>query len=610
MSALVTCRFLAKAFGAQILFSELHLVVGAGDRIGLIGPNGSGKSTLLNIIAGREEQDDGELLRRKNIVVSHLFQEDELDEAGNALDNLLQALDHVPLDPSEKRHRAETLLSRAALAQPDVPVAQLSGGWRKRVAICCALATEPDLLLLDEPTNHLDIAGIVWLEQMLATTGGLAPSALIMISHDRRFLENCVNRVVELSRSYPSGSLQVDGSYSRFLEQRQDFLAQQSQHEERLANKVRRETEWLRRGPKARTTKARYRIDEAYRLQEELQRVQTRNRADGAVGIDFSATGRRTKKLLEAHNLSKSIAGKRLFHQLDLVLTPGQRIGLCGPNGCGKSTLMAILAAAAEGCDADSGSIKVADGARIVTFTQDRSGIDRQVSLRRALAPQGDAVVFRDRSLHVVSWAKRFLFRPDQLETPVEQLSGGEQARILIARLMLQPADILLLDEPTNDLDIPSLDVLEESLLDFPGALVLVTHDRYLLDRVCDRVLGFMENGTVAWFSDYEQWLREIDTDQAGQSPLSVGNGGKKKAPPAERKAGRLTYREQQEYAEIEERIMAAEALVEAAEQRLADPVIAADPEVLHRCWEELTAARTEVNDLYRRWDELEQKQA
>jgi ATP-binding cassette subfamily F protein uup len=324
-----------------------------------------------------------------------------------------------------------------------------------------------------------------------------------MISHDRRFLENTVRRVIELSAAYPNGTLQVNGNYSAFVEQRETFLEQQQEQEERLANKVRRENEWLSRGPKARGTKAKARKDAAYQLQDDLVEVKNRNRV-GKVDIAFDATERKTKKLLTAVGISKSFEGRQLFSNLDLTLSPGTRLGLLGRNGCGKSTLMQILAAADrnDGMKPDSGTVKVADKLRIVNFDQRRQQLDQQQTLRRALAPDGDSVLYQDRSIHVVSWAKRFLFRPDQLETPVARLSGGEQARILIAALMRQPADVLLLDEPTNDLDIPSLDVLEESLSEFPGALVLVTHDRFMLDRLCDQVLGFDGKGNASFCAE------------------------------------------------------------------------------------------------------------
>ena len=505
----------------------------------------------------------------------------------------------------------QTLLSVAGFAEDGSPVGSLSGGWRKRLAICRALLTEPDVLVLDEPTNHLDIEGILWLEALLGGKLGIRVSAFLVVSHDRRFLENCTNRVIELSAAYPDGLFQVAGSYSRFLEERVDFLASQSQEEERLANKVRRETEWLRRGPKARATKARYRIEEAYRLQDELSQVRGRNRSSSTVQIDFEATGRKTKKLLEGIGLAKAYGKRQLFAGLDLQLSPGSRIGLLGRNGCGKSTLMQILAAAAQpsGIRPDTGTLVPADGVRIVSFDQRREQIDPEDTLRRALAPDGDAVVYMGRSLHVVSWAKKFLFRPDQLETPVAQLSGGEQARILIAALMRQPADILLLDEPTNDLDIPSLDILEESLQEFPGALVLVTHDRYLLDAVCDRILGFDGRGGVAWYADYEQWLDHIQEDER---PVGRYLGEKCKAKGidggARKKTVRLSYLEQREYDQMEDQIAAAELTQEELEQTMELSETIADPARLTECWQNLENIREEIDRLYVRWAELEEK--
>jgi len=324
------------------------------------------------------------------------------------------------------------------------------------------------------------------------------------------------------------------------------------------------------------------------------------------VDIAFDATERKTKKLLTVTGISKSFEGRLLFSNLDLTLSPGTRLGLLGRNGCGKSTLMQILAAADQenGLKPDSGTITAADKLRIVTFDQRRQQLDQQQTLRRALAPDGDSVLYQDRSIHVVSWAKRFLFRPDQLETPVARLSGGEQARILIAALMRQPADVLLLDEPTNDLDIPSLDVLEESLSEFPGALVLVTHDRFMLDRLCDQVLGFDGKGNASLFADYGQWLRTLadaDKPQAGKksAPLS--------APEAKKAAKKLSYKDQREYDLMEESILAAETRQEELEARLHEPEIVADPAKLAECWEELAAAQQEVARLYRRWEELEQ---
>jgi ATP-binding cassette subfamily F protein uup len=601
MADLLSCRELGKAFGAQSLFSSVNLSIAEGDRIGLIGPNGSGKSTLLKIIGGLIEPDSGDIFRQRHVRSSYLAQEDAFNEEQSCLDNLCAAIDDQHLEPAEQTSRAQALLSRAEFPDPDCPARLLSGGWRKRLAICRALVVRPDLLLMDEPTNHLDLEGILWLEKMLNSSLPESPAAFLMISHDRRFLENTVSRVIELAAVYPEGTLQVNGNYSAFLEKRELFLAGQQEQEERLANKVRRENEWLSRGPKARGTKAKARKDAAYQLQDDLAEVKNRNRV-GKVDIAFDATERKTKKLLAAVGISKSFDGRQLFAKLDLTLSPGTRLGLLGRNGCGKSTLMQILDAAnrADGLKPDSGTITAADKLRIVTFDQRRQQLDQQQTLRRALAPDGDSVVYQDRSIHVVSWAKRFLFRPDQLETPVARLSGGEQARILIAALMRQPADVLLLDEPTNDLDIPSLDVLEESLSEFPGALVLVTHDRFMLDRLCDQVLGFDGKGNASFFADYEQWLRAL---AAADKPQSA----KKSAPEAKKAAKKLSYKEQREYDLMEESILAAETRQEELEARMHEPELVADPAKLAEYWEEQAAAAQEVARLYRRWEELEQ---
>ncbi len=608
MSYLFSCQGLAKAYGAQTLFTDINLVINPGDRVGLIGPNGSGKSTLLKIICTMEDEDRGAILRMKHCVISYLAQDDSFDNSLSLVDNLLVVLESAPIEEVEKVSRVQAILSRAEFEDSTLPVSQLSGGWRKRLSVCRALVAEPDLLVMDEPTNHLDIEGIIWLEKLLAGNFKASPSAYILVSHDRHFLENSVNRVIELSRIYPSGSLQVAGPYSSFLQERHRFLALQNEQEDRLANKVRRETEWLQRGPKARATKARYRIDEAYRLQDELGQVKNRNRSGGSVSIDFSGTGRKTKKLLEATSLTKRYDDRALFTDLDILLSPGSKLGLLGRNGCGKSTLIQILASADSGLHKpDSGTIATADGLSIVSFSQDRAGVDGAVTLRRALAPDGDSISYQGRSIHVVSWAKRFLFKPDQLDTPVAQLSGGEQARILIASLMREPADILLLDEPTNDLDIGSLDVLEESLLEFGGALVLVTHDRYLLDRVCDRIIGFVGDGAAHYYADYEQWLRDL---VPGEKTECEGSRQKvqKQPLPLKKASGRLSYMDQRDYDTMEERILEAEENKERLEGIINDPAVAADPEKLQQSWSKLEECQKDVEQLYQRWDELEQK--
>lgn len=606
MANLITCKALGKSFGAQNLFKNINLVVNSGEKIGVIGPNGSGKSTLLKIICGLEDADSGQVVRQKFVRLSYLAQDDifSLDKSVTA--NLLAALSGEDLEETEKYNRVHSLLSRAEFPNADALVKNLSGGWRKRLSICRALLIAPDVLVMDEPTNHLDIEGILWLEKMLGS--GAAPSAYLLVSHDRHFLENCTNRIIEISSLYPDGTLEVQGPYSQFLEKRELFLTGQMQEEERLANKARREIEWLRRGPKARATKAKYRIDEAHKLTGDLAEVKARNRSIASVQIDFEATGRKTRKLLEAVGLCKSYGDQTLFSNLDIILTPGSRLGLLGRNGCGKSTLMKIIAGATGNTqvEQDAGTLTTADNIKIVTFDQNRESINPTLTLRRALAPEGDSVMYCGRSLHVASWAKKFLFRPDQLETPVGQLSGGEQARILIAGLMRQPADILLLDEPTNDLDIASLDVLESSLTDFPGALILVTHDRFLLDRVCDRLLGFGGRSGVSYYADYQQWLSDLP--QNAEKDTQRDKNSDKASPAPAKNKGRLSYLDQREYDQIEDKIGTAEMRVAELEEMMLSPEVVSAAEALATCWHDLEKARLEVERLYARWHELEEK--
>ena len=499
MPPIVNAQEITKAFGANPLFRNVSFTISAGDRIGLIGPNGSGKTTLLRILAGEVAADSGEVSFRKRTRLASVEQDSRFQPGATVRSVIESALDRSGASASERGARFAETLGRAGFADLAAPTTELSGGWQKRLSIVEALVQHPDILLLDEPTNHLDLPGITWLEDLLEA----APFASVIVSHDRYFLENVTTDMVELNRIYPEGSLRVHGNYSVFLEKKEEFLHAQSRRQEALENLVHGEIEWLRRGAKARTRKSKARISKAGELMGELADLNARTRSATAQ-IDFPATDRKTKRLIELQNVTCTVGtgtlGTRtLFEGLNFTLTAGMRVGLVGPNGSGKTTLLRLL----QGDLAPtSGEIRRADWLRIVYFDQTRT-LDPEVTLRRALAPEGDSVVYRDRIIHVAGWAARFLFTGEQLRQPVGRLSGGERARVLIAQLMLQPADILLLDEPTNDLDIPTLEILEESLIDFPGSLVLVTHDRYMLDRVSSIVLGLNGKSEANTFADY-----------------------------------------------------------------------------------------------------------
>ncbi|MCF8053015.1 MAG: ATP-binding cassette domain-containing protein, partial [Desulfobacterales bacterium] len=365
-----------------------------------------------------------------------------------------------------------------------------------------------------------------------------------------------------------------------------------------LSNKVRREMEWLRQGPKARTTKAKYRVGEAHRLQEDLQAVKDRNAQDKSVGIGFDATGRKTKTLLEAKDLGKSLGGRLLFDRLSLKLSPAMVLGVMGRNGTGKSTLIRILGGR---MDPDAGFLKTADGAKILMLDQQRGLAEGSRSLRRALAPEGDTVIYAGRPFHVTAWAKRFLFEPDQLGMPVSELSGGEKARVLIANLMLQPADVLLLDEPTNDLDIPTLQVLEDSLEQFAGAVVLITHDRFLMDRLCDRLLYLDGEGGAQYFADYHQWVQYRKQKRSDRRPAEAPQ---RRAP--NKKPKKPAHEERKELSRIERQIEKAEALADSLQQQLYDPSITSDADRLAQIYAQQQEARRIVDQLYRRWEQLE----
>jgi ABC transport system ATP-binding/permease protein len=397
----------------------------------------------------------------------------------------------------------------------------------------------------------------------------------------------------------------VNGNYSTFLEAKEVYLHAQRRRQEALENLVHTEIEWLRRGPKARTTKSKARIDTAQELIGELADLNARTRSNSAK-IDFSATDRKTKRLITLDDISYSIGGRALFAGIHFAVTSGMRVGLVGPNGSGKTTLLRLLRGDTE---PTRGEIRRADSLRIVYFDQNRE-LDPDVSLRRALAPDSDSVIFQDRVIHVAAWAAKFLFDPEHLSQPVGKLSGGERARVLIAQLMLQPADVLLLDEPTNDLDIPTLEILEESLLEYRGALVLVTHDRFMLDRVSTIVLGLDGLGGAERFADYSQWDVWQRAQQKGTVNLSTGTKRPSTAAeaPSARAKKKLSYHEVRELETIEERIAEADKNLEARRSALEDPTVTGDPARLKAACIDMDEAQSQLDRLYARWAELEKK--
>lgn len=586
MTLLLNSQSLTKSFGTKTLFTDLSISIFAKDRLGLIGPNGSGKSTFLKILTGIETPDSGEIISKKDLKIGYVPQSCAFPDIP-VQQVLMNVLIKENLSDYDKQLLIETWLSKIGYNKKyPVTAALLSGGWKKRLSIAQQLILSPDLLLLDEPTNHLDLEGILWLEKLLTRE----VSSYILVSHDRYFLQNVVNRLIEINATYPKGMFAIDGSYANFLAKKEQFLQGQIQQECSLASKALREEAWLRQTPKARTTKAQSRIDTANEVLQNLTLIQSRN-LQKKTNIHFAATQRETHKLLVAKNLSKKMGNKILFEHIDFTLSPKTRIGLMGPNGSGKTTLLRILA---KEILPDLGTIKEADGLKIVYFDQHKTQISDHITLKEALSPHGDYILFRGQSIHINGWCKRFLFSPDLLNMPIGALSGGEKARISIAHLMLKQADILLLDEPTNDLDIPTLESLEEGLIDFPGAIVLITHDRCMLDRVCNCLLSLGDLNQTTLYPDYAQW-------QAAQKNPEISKSKEIKQPSTSKQ--KLSYLEQKEYQQIAQKIETLEEEIKQLNQ-----LLEADIKNLTEVCTLIGLKENQLEQLYLRWQTLEEK--
>ena len=601
MAILLTAKEIQHSFGVRPLFKGLNFVIESKDRVGLIGPNGAGKSTLLKILSGKINQEEGELSLKKGLKIGFLEQTPSLDLNSTIEETILSGSE----DPfsSEAHALALEWMGKIGLDSQgyssETPLNQLSGGWQKKVALARELIKEPELLLLDEPTNHLDIESILWLEELIQR----APFAVVVITHDRVFLQNITNRIFELNPVYPQGVLAVSGDYATYLELRESQLTQQKTEEVTLKNKLRRETEWLRRGAKARTTKQQARIQRAHELMDDVEELEFRNRKR-EVSLDFQSAQKQPNRLIEARNISKSFAGKALFTDFSLFIGPGSRVGLLGRNGCGKSTLIRCLLGEET---IDSGAILRAENLSVAYFEQKRESLDLGLSVQKTLCPGGDSVIYRGRPIHIRRYLDRFLFSREQIELPVGKLSGGEQSRLLLARLMLKEAKVLVLDEPTNDLDIETLDVLEGCLTDFEGAVILVTHDRYFLDQVANQIIAFPDVQQVqrhlekfADLSQWEAWHSQHLASLKATTPKAPKTEG---ATPKKRK---LSYNETRELSSMEDTIQKAEAKIAEIEKELTNPQIQSQSLKLTELYQKLHDAQETLEKLYARWAELE----
>ncbi len=585
MSILISANQIKKGFGARALFDSITFVIESEDRVGLIGPNGAGKSTLLKILAGEETPDAGELSIQRGLRIGYLEQTPVLNPEATVVEGIHSTDDSLG-----------EILSKLELTPLEhVKIGTLSGGWKKRVALAKELTKRPDLLLLDEPTNHLDIESILWLEQFLKKS----PIATLTITHDRLFLQRTCSRILELDRKNPGGLLNIRGDYSTYLDQKAALLENQQLRETKLRNTLRRETEWLRQGAKARTTKQQARIHAAATLKSEVEELQYRNQNQSA-RIEFQASDRKPKRLLEAKKITKKVGDKTLFRDLDLFLGPGTRMGLLGRNGCGKSTLIRILLGEEL---PDSGQILKADPLKVAYFEQNRDRLHPEVTLRKTLCPDGDHVNYRGKLEHINGYLDRFLFRKEQIDMKVGALSGGEQSRVLIGQLMLKEASLLILDEPTNDLDVETLNVLEECLTEFDGAVLLVTHDRYFLDQVTDEIIAFPSDGAelihFAGLAQWENWKKENRPSKSTPTAESKNQ--------SETKKKKMGYLETRELSQIGGKIEAAETRLKTLEQEIALPQNQSNASHLAELCQSLENTQKEIEKLYARWAELEE---
>jgi ATP-binding cassette subfamily F protein uup len=613
--SLLRARGVEKAFGDRLILRGCDLDLAPGERVGLVGANGCGKSTLLQILAGTSDPDQGEVVAQ---APPALLDQDPVlpgQTVGDAIDHALEwharllqdfqtATESGDLDATARlqdqldqvgwdlTHKAAAVMTQVQAPPRDAPNARLSGGERRRVALARALLGDQRVLLLDEPTNHLDADTVEWLQAHLA---GL-PGALILVTHDRYLLEAVATRIIEVEDGI---CVSYNGSYADYLVERAERRAGLQRNEDRRLALIAREAEWASRSPAARSTKQRARLDRLDRL-----KAQRPLKREEEFRLDLRSGRKLPSTVLELQGVTKGFGGAPLMTNLDLSLVPGDRLGIVGPNGCGKSTLLKLIQCTMQ---PDSGKVVRASRVKIAVLDQHRTGLPETGTVFDAAGNGNDWVQVGTKSVHVASFLGRFLFGREVLDQPVSKLSGGERARLLLARLMLEGANLLLLDEPTNDLDLQTLRVLEEALLDFDGCVVVVSHDRALLDRVCTGLLAFDGQGGTQRYADRMQLLADRRKQQAARAPAP-----KKAAPvaaPTPTKRKKLSYKETKELAELPARI---EVLEE--EQETLGEVLSAPDTYTKRLDEvpaltaRMEAIPAELEVLYTRWTELEDR--
>ncbi|TDL57265.1 ABC transporter ATP-binding protein [Paenibacillus dendritiformis] len=627
---IMTIEDLGKSYGDKILFRDVSFGIEEGNRFGIIGVNGTGKSTFLRTIAGWEQPEQGKVLAGSRITIRFVPQEPEFDPEATILDQVLggdapdmtavrvytEALERAAQRPDDEaaqaafiratddmdrlqawqlESEAKSILSRLGLDQFGSKMGDLSGGQRKRVALAAALIHPSDLLLLDEPTNHIDNDTVTWLETMLQKRSG----ALLMITHDRYFLDRVANRIVELDRGR---AFFYEANYSRFLELKADREAREAASEDKRQNLLRQELAWIRRGARARTTKQKARIERFEALQKQEGPGQ-----NGQVDIS-AASARLGKKIMELDELEARLADRPLFQGLTYIAVPEDRIGIIGPNGSGKSTLLRIIAGERE---PDGGSIVLGPTVRIGFFTQEHAEMDESMRVIEYIREAAETVRTADgNSITAAQMLERFLFEPAMQWTVIGKLSGGEKRRLQLLRMLMEAPNVLLLDEPTNDLDVQTLAVLEDYLDEFPGVVIAVSHDRYFLDRVAERIWSFEEGAIrqhVGNYSEYMEWKARHGKEAGepkpkAQTPEEAAPAGKSER--SERKPKlKMSYKEEREYERIEDDIMEAEERIQQIQRDM--ELAFSDSARLQELMKEESAAQQRLEALMERWTYL-----
>jgi ATP-binding cassette subfamily F protein uup len=626
VSALLSANEIRLTYGYQTLLDGVTLAVSAGEKVGMVGKNGCGKTSLLKILTGTQQADSGEISLRRALRVGYLPQEFELDleksvheniAAGAAdvvdairryengdgsdaeLSDLLHLIDHADGWNLDARIKA----TATALGTPPLesPVGPLSGGEKRRVALCRALASQPDLLLLDEPTNHLDAESIRWLEEFLKSYSG----AVIFVTHDRYFLDVIATRIIEIDYGK---AFSHPGNYTAYLESKAVRQQIAEQTERRRQRFLREELDWVRSGVKARGTKSRHRLDQFYAV-EGLEAPPEEREMDllippppelGNIVVELEQAG---------VNIGTATSPRWLFRHLDLKLEAGQCTGIVGRNGAGKTTLLKVCLGQ---LDPSEGTAVVGKKVRVNYIDQTRMALDGTGSLLDEISDGQEKVQFGNQMLGARNYLRRFLFDDRRINERVDLLSGGERARLMLAKVLKTGGNLLVLDEPTNDLDLPSLRMLEEALADFDGCVLVVSHDRYFLDRVCDQVIAFEDHGVIVQPGNYSYYLEKRQAREQvqrlhAQAAARDAAARQKAAPQAAAKPRKITLAEKKEFDAIEDTILAAEEVVAALEEQLNDPEFQAKnfaeiPALVAK----LDAAKAEVARLYGRWAELE----